>query len=148
MIINKPATTEDIQDLINWLENQTGTYDSENPKNCAIAQYLRDRGYEDVHFFGLHNISADGQSIILPDLIGKIVYGKIVNDMDYGNMPATFAGALTRAHKIHADMIYGIKPSEDPGAALPLVEDGSGIQDGTSTLTEGPAPDLPTDDTN
>lgn len=146
--INKPATAEDVQDFINWLKTQTGIYDAQNTTHCPIARYLRDRGHTNVIFFGMYELHADGNKIDLPKIIGEIIYSKD----GYGHV---YSGALTRAQITLTEMIYSIKPSEDPGASLrhdmfpePEYYEKTGIQDGTSTLTEGPAPDLPTDDTN
>lgn len=127
MRINKPATAEDVQDFINWLKTQTGTYDAQDPDHCPIAQYLRSRGHTNVTFFGTYELYADGNKIDLPKIIGEIVYTEEGIGFAYG-------GALQRAQAALTAMIYGIKPSEDPGAALSWGYD--------------PAPDLPTDDTN
>lgn len=152
MNINKPATIEDIQDLINWLAVQTGSYDANDPYQCAIAQYLRDRGHERIRFDGTKELHADGNHIVLPDIIGEIVYG--TDHVVGSSNKQQFSAAFVRARSVHTEMLYAIKPTEDPGAAaLELrIAGGFGLQDETSTLIEHPDqvddPDLPTDDTN
>lgn len=112
---DKPATAEDVQDLINWLETKTGKYDEQNPKDCAIARYLRDRGYKNVTFWGMHQLKADGNQIRLPKVIGEIVY---TNENHVGSIFTKYAKALERAREVHAKMTYAIKPAEDPGAGF------------------------------
>lgn len=131
--ISKQATVEDIQDFISWLETQSGTYDAMDPNNCPIAQYLRARGHTKVNFYGMYELMADGNEIDMPQNIGRIIYTR----------ERIYSAALERAQATLTEMIYSIKPSEDPGAAS--FGEGSsgvtGIQDGTSTLTEGPIKD-------
>lgn len=127
--ISKQATVEDVQDFISWLETQSGTYDAMDPNNCPIAQYLRARGHTKVNFYGMYELLADGNEIDMPQNIGRIIYTR----------ERIYSAALERAQATLTEMIYSIKPSEDPDAA----EGGfvTGIQDGTSTLTEGPIKD-------
>jgi len=125
--IKKEATVEDIQDLINWLETRTGYYNAQDPWGCAIAQYLRDRGHKYVHFDGTHELHADTDHIVLPKVIGDIVYGQ--NAILGGRNMQRFTDALARARVEHAGMLYAIKPTEDPGAGIML---------GTSLLRSKP----------
>lgn len=115
MTINKPATVEDIQDLINWLAVQAGSYDALNPDSCAIAQYLRARGHTNVVFFGKDSLRADNNSIKLPEIIGEIVYGP--DTISGYSKTQQFSTALARARSAHTEMLYAIKSTEDPGAA-------------------------------
>src|SRR5258708_20492902 len=99
--INKQATVEDVQDFISWLENKLGTYDGQAPDNCHIAKYLRARGHTEVSFHGMYELQADGNNIDLPKPIGEIIYETFLHWKT-----STYTGALERARKLHAAMIY------------------------------------------
>jgi hypothetical protein len=125
MYIKKEATAEDILDLINWLETKTGNYDANDTSDCAIALYLKDRGHKDVRFWGLYEVKADGNNIDMPSVISSIVYGDVRSDINR----QSYADALERARIVHVDMLYAVKPSEDPGAEnlmIDTIEDNTG----------------------
>jgi len=104
--IEKEATVDDIQDLINWLETKTGSYDASDPWQCAIAQYLRDRGHQYVRFDGMYELHADNNVINLPPIIRNIVYGEN-HSMFVGNRHR-FSNALARARTVHSNMFTTI----------------------------------------
>lgn len=79
-MIAKQATFADIVDLLNWLElklnaDPDATYNPGNSRECLVCQYLRDRGFTKVKFFGERVVEASECSIQLPNDLMTIAYG-------------------------------------------------------------------------
>jgi hypothetical protein len=75
MSIKLQATREDVIDFRAWLQDKTGTYNVQNPYNCAIAEYLRHKFPQaHVRFCGTSTVHINNRSFEVPAVIRKIAY--------------------------------------------------------------------------
>lgn len=109
-MIRKKATLNDLKDFRKWLEGQEGSYDPQNPKDCLVCRYMRDRGATYVDFSGplafVYHTERDKNTIVqLPVSIAKIAYGledvhlSQVTDVEY-----TYEAARNRADVVIAQL--------------------------------------------
>jgi len=98
MVYEKPATRQDVESLIKWLQAKPydGIYDAGNPRSCLLAQSLK-AAFPKARkvLVGLTEATIDDDDFVIP---------QVVNDIAM-NHPRTYGAAMERARLTLPDVI-------------------------------------------